>query len=176
MLLLTFGCCCACPAYYVAPMWQQYPASASTPAEAAGLRKRNDPASTRAVRRLENDVRQQNLLAEDVFAAVYAGYPGQRVTVFGSVGFRLAPKSDLDTEIKRLTPRYGLTAVREVDAGSLGGYQSCGVGATDGPDRDLILCGWADHGSLGVATFSSESLERNAELLREIRATLVHRD
>jgi hypothetical protein len=155
-------------------MWQQYPATATVPAEAAGMTLRNDRESTRTVRELEIEARTHNWLAEDTFAAVYDGGPGWRVTLYGTTGFRLAPKSDLEAEISRLTDSLQLTDVQDVDAGPLGGYQSCGLGV-DGRD-DFVLCAWADHGSLGVGTFSAGSLRDSAEALQELRASIVARE
>jgi hypothetical protein len=172
-LLLTFGCCCACPAYFLGPMWQQYPATAATPVEAAGLTLRDDAESKRIVRDLETEARTHNWLAEDTFAAVYDGGPGWRVTVYGTTGFRLAPKSDLEAEFARLTDSHRLTDVREVDAGPEGGYGRCGVGETE--NDDFVLCAWADHGSLGVATFSAGSVDRSAETLQTLRQAIVSR-
>jgi hypothetical protein len=172
-LLLTFGCCCACPGYFLGPMWQQYPATAAIPAEVAGLTLRDDAESKRIVRELETEARTHNWLAEDTFAAVYDGGPGWRVTVYGTTGFRLAPKSDLDAEFNRLADSRHLTDVRDVDAGPDGGYGRCGVGATK--EDDFVLCAWADHGSLGVATFSAGSMERSAETLQNLRQAIVSR-
>jgi hypothetical protein len=176
LLLLTLGCCCGCPAYVGVPMMQQYPATAATPAEVAGLSLQNDRRSARTVDELQQRARDGHLFAEDTFAAVYDGGPGWTVTVYGTTGFRLAPKSDLETEIAKLTEEFKLTDVREVEPGPLGGHQRCGFGAAPkGADPDLVLCGWADHGSLGVATFSAGSLDADAETLRKLRGTIVSR-
>lgn len=171
MLLLTIGCCCGCPAYFVAPMWQQYPATAGTPTEIGGLTRGDNAASRRIVRDLQAKARSRNWLAEETFAAVYDGGPGWQVRVYGTTGFRLTPERDLESEISEVTAEYALTEVREVDAGPLGGYQRCGFGETD--RDDLVLCAWADHGSLGVATFSAGSLDDSAETLRELRESMI---
>jgi hypothetical protein len=172
LLLLTFGCCCACPAYYLTPIWRQYPASATITSEVAGLTLRDEPEVTR---RLEARARGQNWFAEDTFAARYDGGPGWLVTVYGSTGFRLTPESDLDAEIARLTEDFAMSeGAQEVEAGDAGGHQRCGVGAADGDD--LVVCAWADHGSFGVATFSAGSIERSAETLRELRTTIITRE
>jgi hypothetical protein len=172
MLLLTFGCCCACPGYFIKPMWDQYPATVSLPAEAAGLDLREDADSATTAQELKSEVRTQHLLAEDVFAGIYSG-GGNRVTVFGATGFRLTPKSDLDGEFVELTERYNLNDTTDVEAGAPGGYLRCAVGEADGDD--LILCAWADHGSLGVATFSAGSMAKSAQLVRELRTALIAR-
>lgn len=172
-LLLTIGCCCGCPAYFLTPVWQQYPSTATLPAEVVGLTLREDAGSARTVTELKGKARSRNLLAEDTFAAVYDGGPGWRVTVYGTTGFRLAPEHDLDAEFTELTKEFALTDVRDVDPGAPGGYQRCGVGFA-GRD-DVVLCAWADHGSLGVATFSAGSMDRSAETLRDIREIIITR-
>ncbi|HEU5111111.1 MAG TPA: hypothetical protein VFT95_21430, partial [Micromonosporaceae bacterium] len=174
-LLLTFGLCCGCPAYFVVPMWQQYPASAAIPAEAAGYRRLTTREATRTERELERRAQEGHLFAEGTFAAVFNGGRGWEMTLYGTTGFRLAPKSDLEAEFTRLAEVLKVTEVREVEPGDLGGHQRCGFGtAADGDD--LVVCGWADHGSLGVATFSAGSLEEDAETLRELRALVVQRE
>jgi len=170
--LLAFGCCCACPGYFVKPIWDQYPATVSLPAEAAGLALRDDADSTNTASQLRDQVRADHLLAEDVFAGIYSG-GGNRVTVFGATGFRLTPKSDLDGEFVDLTERFNLVDTTDVDAGAPGGYLRCALGEAEGDD--LILCAWADHGSLGVATFSAGSMMNSAALVRELRTALVAR-
>jgi hypothetical protein len=176
MFMLTIGLCCGCPAYFVVPMWQQYPATAAVPSEAAGFTRLQRGKAARLERELERRARDGHLFAEGTFAAVYRGGDGWQVTLYGTTGFRLAPKSDLETEFGRLAEDLKLTDdVREVEPGELGGHQRCGFGtAADGDD--LVVCGWADHGSLGVATFSAGSLEENAENLRELRALIINRE
>jgi hypothetical protein len=174
LLLLTLGCCCGVPAWFGIPMSQQYPATAAVPTEVGGLARRDD---ARTVRELKGRARSGHLFAEDTFAAVYEGWPGGRVAVYGTTGFRLAPKSDLESELGRLADEFQLTDVQEVEPGPLGGHQRCGFGTPpEGDDPDLVLCAWADHGSLGVATFSAGSLEDDAEVLRQLRASIVSRE
>jgi hypothetical protein len=155
-------------------MWQQYPANADVPKAVAGLRLLDDARSTRTARELRQQAQSRNWWADQTFAAVYDGGPGWRVTVYGTTGFRWAPESDLKAEIDHLTAKYQLTDVRDVEPGSLGGHQRCGFGFADGDD--LVLCGWADHGSLGIATFSAGSLEKDAGMLRELREQIVVRE
>jgi hypothetical protein len=138
----------------------------------AGLVRQEDAGTVTELQRRANG----HWFAEDTFAAVYEGSPGGRVTVYGTTGFRLAPKSDLDSELAKLTDEFRLTDVPEVEPGPLGGHQRCGIGTPpEGDDTDLVLCAWADHGSLGVATFSASSLEEDAELLRQLRAAIISR-
>ncbi|MEV1290017.1 hypothetical protein [Micromonospora sp. NPDC049679] len=173
LTLLSVACCCGCPGYLGKPMWEQYPASVSIQAEVADLRVRDDAKTRQTVQRLEQETRTAHLLAETTFAAVYGDPTGKRVTIFGSTGFRLDPESDLDKEMTRLTERYALTEMTPIETGVRGEHEKCGVGEADG--ADVVVCGWADHGSLGAALFTRRSVPDSAALLGEMRTALVTR-
>ncbi|MDQ7902908.1 hypothetical protein RB614_00035 [Phytohabitans sp. ZYX-F-186] len=172
-LFLTLACCCGCPAYFGKPMWEQYPASASLPAEVSDLSLRDDAASRRVVTQMETDLRGSHVLAEDTFAGVYSDGAGKRVTLFGTTGFRFSPESDLEKEINRLSSRYALRQVESIDTGTRGEYLRCGVGK-DG-QAAVAVCGWADHGSLATGVFTRRSVDDSAALLERLRGTIVSR-
>ena len=173
MLLFSFLCCCGVPGYLGQPMWTQYPASVDVPAEVDDLSRRDDPASVRTARQLELSVRTEHLLAEDTFAEIYADPRGKRVAIFGVTGFRFSPDADLAAEMTRLTTRYQLTQVRPMETGIRSTYQQCGVGRTEG--TDVVVCAWADHGSLAAGLFTLRSVEDSSALLSELRAAIVTR-
>ena len=173
MLLFSFLCCCGVPGYLGQPMWTQYPASVDRAAEVADLSRRDDPASLRLARQLELGVRTENLLAEETFAEVYTDPRGKRVTVFGVTGFRFSPDGDLTEEMTRLTTQYHLREIRSMETGVRSTYQRCGVGRTEG--TDVVVCAWADHGSLGAGLFTLRSVEDSSALLTELRNTIVIR-
>lgn len=172
MLLLTVACCCGIPAYLGGPMWRQYPATAALPAQVADLRLREDPASERTAQRLEREM-LASYWAKDTFAGVYLTGNGKRVTIFGATGFRLSPDKDVDAEIARLTPDYDITGVRRIKTGTRGEYRSCGTGRANG--TDIVVCTWADHGSIATGLFTLLSVEDSAELLSELRTSIVTR-
>lgn len=171
LLLLTLACCCGCPAYYGFPISAQYPARAALPEQVADLRLRQDGDSAKTAKKLENEVRNEHLLAEDTFAGVYSTTGGKRVTVFGGTGFRLSPESDADAEISRLTERYALSAPQSVDTGVRGRYERCAVGSADG--SDVVVCTSVDHGSIATGVFTRLSVTDSAELLATLRAQIV---
>ncbi|MFB9240006.1 hypothetical protein ACFFWC_31525, partial [Plantactinospora siamensis] len=173
LLLLVVACCCACPGYFGRPMWQQYPASASVPDEVADLTLRDDATSQRATQQLEQDMRIAHTFAEQTFAAVYAAPGGKRVTVFGATGFRLSPDQDVTAEVNRLTETYALTEVAAVPTDQRGEYRRCGVG--EAGDTPVVLCTWADHGSLGTGLFTGRSIPDSAALLDRLRSAIVTR-
>ncbi|MFD0742222.1 hypothetical protein ACFQ1L_10505 [Phytohabitans flavus] len=172
-LFLTLACCCGCPAYFGKPMWEQYPASASLPAEISDLSLRDDAASKRVVTQLKTDLRGAHVLAEDTFAGVYSDGAGKRVMLFGTTGFRFSPESDLEKEITRLTERYGLRQVESIDTGTRGEYLRCGVGKEG--QATVAVCGWADHGSLATGVFTRRSVDDSATLMERLRGTIVSR-
>lgn len=171
--LLAIACCCGCPGYVGWPAWQQYPAAAALPGTIADLNRRSDAASQRAEAALHSDMLEAHLLAEEAFAGLYADRRGKRVLVFGATGFWLRPRSDLEAELTRLDRTYRLDRLEAVEAGERGTYQQCGTGRADG--EPVVVCGWADHGSLGAAVFTRRSLADSAELLRQIRGSIIRR-
>ncbi|MFG2050926.1 hypothetical protein ACGFIW_26275 [Micromonospora sp. NPDC048935] len=170
-LLLTLACCCGCPAYYGFPISAQYPVQAALPAQVDDLSLRQDNRSAEAARRLETEVRNEHLLAEDTFAGVYSTSGGKEVTVFGGTGFRLSPESDAEAEISRLTDRYTLEAPESVDTGVRGRHERCAVGQSDG--GDVVVCTSVDHGSIATGVFTRLSVADSAALLATLRAQII---
>nr|MDT0662345.1 hypothetical protein [Micromonospora sp. DSM 115978] len=173
LTLLTVACCCGVPAYLGKPMWEQYPASATLPAEVADLKLRDDTASERDAQTLAQEMRAAHWLAEDTFAGVYSAPGNKRITVFGATGFRLSPESDVEAEMTRLGEQFALTGVESVETGTRGEYQRCGVGRFDG--TDVVVCAWADHGSIAAGVFTRLSVQDSARLLAELRTWIVQR-
>ncbi|MDG4832746.1 hypothetical protein O7627_26055 [Solwaraspora sp. WMMD1047] len=173
LTLLTVACCCGVPAYFGKPMWEQYPASASLPAEVADLQLRDDAASGSDAQRLAGEMRAAHLFAEDTFAGVYSAPGNKRITVFGATGFRFSPESDVEAEMTRLGEQFELTGVQAIETGIRGEYQRCGTGRIDG--TDVVVCAWADHGSIAAGVFTRLSVEDSARLLAELRTWIVQR-
>jgi hypothetical protein len=173
MTLLTVACCCGAPAYLAKPMWDQYPASAALPADVAGLSLRDDGASTQTAARLKDQVVTNHLLTEDAFAGVYSDRAGKQVTIFGNTGFRFNPEQDADAEMTRLTPEYALSGIVPIETGTRGEYQRCGTGQAG--KTNVVVCTWADHGSLGTALFTRLSVEDSAQLLARLRTEIISR-
>jgi hypothetical protein len=170
---LSVACCCGAPAYLAWPAAQQYPVSAVLPDRVADLRLRDDGASRRAADRLVEKLRDAGLVADDVFAGVYADRNGKRVALFGTTGFRLTPQADLEAELQHLANDYHLTDVQAFDLGQTGAHQRCGVGRADG--TSVVVCGWADHGSLGTAVLTRRSVADSADLVGLLRGSVLVR-
>jgi hypothetical protein len=152
----------------------QFPVTAALPHTVADLTLRNDSASRQAAARLEQQLRDANPGIDDVFAGVYADPNGKRVTIFGTTGFRLTPKADVQAELRRLTDEFTLRDIRAYDLNETGVHERCGVGAVDG--NAVVVCAWADHGSLGTVVANRRSARDSAALTGMMRsAILTHR-
>jgi hypothetical protein len=169
--LLSLVCCCGIPAYYAWPAARQYPVSASLPDTVADLSLRDDATSKAAADRLAQQLRDENASVDSVFAGVYGDRNGKRVTVFGVTGLRLTPGSDAQKQLDRLTDTYGLTQITPYDAGESGVHERCGVGR-DGKTA-IVVCAWADHGSMATVLLTRRSLDDSADLVSVLRSAVL---
>lgn len=173
LTLLSVACCCGPPAYFIWPAARQYPASVQLPQSVADLQLRDDDTSGRIVEKLTRELRTADLLADDVFAAVYGDRHGKRVTVYGSTGLQLTPRSAVEDHIQRMAGEYHLTAVEKFDLSEPGAHQRCGTGRADG--AALVVCTWADHGSQATVLLTRRSPADSAELVRLLREAVLVR-
>ncbi|XTZ18636.1 hypothetical protein ACQSSU_15325 [Micromonospora echinospora] len=173
MSLLSIACCCGCPAWFGKPMWDQYPVGATLPPQVADLRLQTDARSEQTADELRGEVETEHTLAEEVFAGVYSTPQGKTVTIFGSTGFRFTPESDAEEELTRLTPKYKLGTQQVVETDVRGEHQRCAVGRSG--SVDVVVCTWADHGSLASGVFTRLSLSDSATLLGRLREQIVTR-
>jgi len=176
LLLLTlasFVCCCGVPGYLAWPAARQYPVSAALPQTVADLDLRDDGASRRAVERLSEQLSGTSLVQGDVFAGVYADGDGKRVTVFGTTGLRFTPESDVEAELAQLTSEYKIKNIETFDLGETGVHERCGVGRSG--DKAVVVCAWADHGSLATVLLTRRSVAESAELTGVLRSVVLTR-
>lgn len=173
LLLLTVLCCCGCPAYFGKPLWDQYPANAVLPVQVADLQQRDDAVTKRLTEQLRQDLENEHPLAEDVFAAVYANRSGERVTIFGVTGIRLTPEQDVAEEMERLTQTYQLSQIEVAEPDSRGQYRRCGIGKSK--QTNVVVCTWADHGSMATGVFTGLSVDESNALLSEFRNVIITR-
>ena len=173
-MLLGVACCCGLPTAYAswAPA-RQYPVTAVPPPRVADLTLRDDSASRRAVARLKQQLRDANARVDDVFAGVYADPNGKRVTIFGTTGLRFNPKADVQAELRRLAGEFALRDVEPYDLGETGVHERCGTGTVDG--SPVVVCVWADHGSLGTVVANRRSVWDGAELTGILRSAVLTR-
>jgi hypothetical protein len=170
--LLSALCCCGVPGYFLWPAAQQYPVSAVLPSSVADFDLRDDGASKRAVERLADQVGGLSLVSGDVFAGMYADGNGKRVTIFGSTGLRLTPEADVEAELSHLTDEYQIKDVEAYDLGETGVHERCGVGRSGGDT--VVVCAWADRGSLATVVLTRRSAAESARLTGVFRDALLH--
>jgi hypothetical protein len=173
LTLFGFACCCGVPAAYL--NWvpaRQFPVTAVLPHTVADLTLRDDSASRRSVARLEQQLHDANARGK-VFAGVYGDGNGKRVTIFGTTGLRVTPKTDVEAELRRLTDQFGLRDIEPYDLGETGVHERCGIGAVDG--TPVVVCAWADHGSMATVVANRRSVRDSAKLTGVFRsAVLTH--
>ena len=168
LTLLGFVCCCGLPVtYFQVPAARQYPVTAVLPPTFADLTRRDDDASRRAADRLA----QQMGGSGDVFAGVYADSVGKRVTVFGVTGWRLHPGTDVRAQLSRLSGEFRLAGVRSFQVSEAGVYERCGTGLFE--DTPVVVCAWADHGSLATVLLTRRSVPESAELVAHLRNAVL---
>jgi hypothetical protein len=131
------------------------------------LDRRDDDASQRAADRLAQEASEPGR----AFAAIYGDGSGKRVTVFGVTGWRLDPGKDVRTELDRLSGDFHLGTVKSFPAGEFGVYEQCGVGRSSG--NAVVVCAWADHGSLATVLLTRRSLQESAGLVDQLRGAVL---
>jgi hypothetical protein len=160
-------------AYFAWPPAHQYPVRAVLPASVSDLKLRDDNTSRRAVARLTQELTDTNEKVDQVFAGVYGDGNGKRVTIFGTTGFHLSPGSDVDAELTHLTSEYDIRDIRSFSLGEPGAHERCGVGRTSG--TSVVVCSWADHGSLATVLTTRRSIADSAALTGLLRSTVLAR-
>jgi hypothetical protein len=165
-------CCCGLPfAYFQFPAARQYPVTAVLPASFADLQLRDDNASKRAADRLADQLASANATDGTPFAGVYGDSRGKRVTVFGVTGWRFTPKSDVRAQLDNLAVPLKISQVQDFDLGVTGAHERCGVGKVDG--NTVVVCAWADHGSLATVLLTRRSITDSAELVGRLRGAVL---
>ncbi|MBU2669714.1 hypothetical protein KOI35_40020 [Actinoplanes bogorensis] len=153
--LIGVVCCCGGPlAWTQSPAGDQYPVSAALPNSFADLKLR-DTEDT----------------GPNGFAGVYRDSRGKRVTVFGETGFRLTPGSDVSAHLTSTAAEYGLKDVQSFDLGEFGAHEQCGVGRDGG--AAVVVCAWADHGSLATVLLTRRSIDDSADLVARLRDAVL---
>lgn len=170
--LFSVACCCGLPVAYLAwPPARQFPVRAVLPANIADLSRRDDDASRLAVARLTQQMHAAHSGADQVFAGVYGDGYGKRVMVFGATGFRLTPALDVRSELNHLAGAYALRNQRSYDLGESGAYERCGTGTASG--TAVVVCAWADHGSVAAVVSNRRSVVDSARLTGIMRSAVL---
>jgi hypothetical protein len=175
LLLTVLGavCCCGVPGYFAWPAAQQYPVTAALPERFRDLSLRDDSASRKAIDRLTQQLTADGLTGDQVFAGIYADGNGKRIIVFGTTGWRITPGQDVKAEVDRLTTDYRITRVSSYDLRETGAHERCGVGWVNG--TGVVICVWADHGSLATVLLTRRDVTESAELVGVLRTSVLTR-
>jgi hypothetical protein len=177
LILLTVFACAAGLLVGV-PMYQQYPAKISVPDSVLGLTL--IPGTTRSAGTDDHlDPAAQQYLRSFPTIGVYADEAdSQEVLVWASTRFVTFPESELDQVISvfvQVTDEVG--EIVEVPAGDLGGSTKCAYFRFSawGKQRG-VLCGWADHGSIGIVGLApAEDRAEAARKFLDVRAAVESR-
>jgi hypothetical protein len=171
--VLTGVLCCGVPAYFAWPAAQQYPVTAALPAQVRDLSLRDDNTSRRALDKLTQQLQNSGLAGQQIFGGVYADGNGKKVTVFGTTGLRMTPGQDVEAEISHLADSYNLGEVQSFDLGESGAHERCGVGRSSG--SGVVVCAWADHGSLATVLLTRRNVTESAQLVADLRGEVLSR-
>ncbi|MFR9780249.1 hypothetical protein ACL02O_29860 [Micromonospora sp. MS34] len=149
--------------------------SLNPPVKVAGL-TRDDSERARTTADYLRDGLAADIDLDRTFGTVY-GDPAdakRSVLIFGGTTLLWQPERDLDSLFGLMADDTGkVTALREVNAGRLGGVMKCGT--TGGDGGDFAVCGWADHGSVVMAMFPGRSVDDSATLFRQLREAVQRR-
>lgn len=159
--------------YEQVPAARQYPVSADLPDSFSDLTRRDDKASRQAAERLATQLNAVGVESDDVFAGVYGDGRGKRVTVFGVTGWRFTPGSDAQAEIDKLAADFGISTVTSYETGESGVHELCATGRASG--AAVVVCAWADHGSLAAVVLTRRSEEESADLVGRLRSAVLTR-
>ncbi|MGA8845043.1 MAG: hypothetical protein WB471_00320 [Nocardioides sp.] len=128
-------------------------------------------------------LRDRILRADESLEAVYGLYRGTADDILVYNGINVTVDSDLARELvarpqdalRDYLDGTGITDVVDVAPGDLSGAMACGTVPRLGPYVDLIVCGWADSGGIGTATYRVDGInpESAAETTRQFRADVT---
>jgi hypothetical protein len=158
-----------------------YPATVTLPEQLAGLARINDKDLQAGADEVVTALKSGSGIKHAV-GGVFGkeGDVEHPVMVFAADGFLLRPGQVLASGMAEMnSDGFGFGEAMAVDAGPLGGVARCAMGSLQADEKtviDLVLCGWADYGSLGLICFiNSKEAAAAAEVLLAVRETVVHR-
>ncbi|MAS54555.1 MAG: hypothetical protein OSB43_07020 [Nocardioides sp.] len=134
----------------------------------------------------EAELRERLLRADETLEPVYGQYRRAADDILVYNGINVPASTDLARELVG-TPEdalrdyldgTGIVDVVDLPPGDLSGAMACGTIPRLGPYVDLVVCGWADSGGIGTATYRVDgiNLESAAETTRDFRADVTVTD
>jgi hypothetical protein len=152
--------------------WKDKSVPIAIPPRVAGLVLDDSQGAHETIDYLRTAV-QTGVALDKSTGAVYADEAGQSRSVLfvGGSGSIASPEDALTKTFHLISDDAGgVESIQVVSAGSQGGVMKCGSTKTDG--GSMAVCGWADHGSLGIAMFPNRPVDQSAELLRTMRKAM----
>jgi hypothetical protein len=164
--------CCGGVTLFAKPYVDEYPASIAAEADVPGLTRSKDADRQKTADELLGKVESEQWDEASV-SVLYTDNRSRGATLLATTRFVWNPEKDLTASFADLTGDLKIKDDAAVDAGALGGYKRCGSGTFNG--RGVVICGWADHGSLAVGMFGNRSVDESSALLDTIRAAVLKR-
>lgn len=156
-------------------VWSEKDVKITTPTKVAGLALDDSQGAHDTIDYLRTAI-ETGVSLDKTTGAVYADEAGESRSVLfvGGTGVLVTPEQVLSKTFGLITDDAGgVDSVHDVPAGPLGGVMRCGTTKTEG--TPMAVCGWADHGSLGIAMFPNRPVDQSAELLRTMRKAMQSR-
>lgn len=161
---------------FAKPILDEYPAEVSTGPAIAGFDQSTNPQLVSLSQQMNTEFKAGSEL-DSTAVGVYhkSGDEEQKfIMVVAGSALLLRPQNELQSAFDSMSSGgLTVTATHKVDAGELGGYAQCGTSVTGGVK--LAVCGWADHGSLGMIMFFDRGVAEAEKLLLDFRKEIVAR-
>ncbi|NUT22841.1 MAG: hypothetical protein HOV77_27045 [Hamadaea sp.] len=158
------------------PIMAEYPATVSAPDTIAGFPRSTSPELKSIGDQMDSDLKQGAGFSTTAAGVYHKESDAQQkiVMIFAGTKLILRPQAQLNSAYGAIeSGGLPITGRKAVPAGSLGGRAECATSVTGGVK--LAICGWADHGSLGMVMFFDRSTTEAAKLLLDFRQTIQHR-
>lgn len=162
----------------IKPMIDESNAHLGTPQTVAGLQLSTDPSLVNVANTMKTELRNEVKEATSSIGAFYTDPSGDRsklVMVVGVTGRVANPSGELDDAFGGLAEGgFSASEPHKVDAGPLGGEARCASAIASG--QPLIVCAWADHGSVAMILFFNRDAAESEQLFLQMRSAIETRD
>jgi hypothetical protein len=136
-----------------------------------------DPALTEAANQIKTNLSAKVPNATGTVGAFYVdpSDPAKLTMVVGATGKVDDPAAELD-QVFAGAASSGLTVsdIHNVSPGTLSGDAKCGTAAVSG--QPVVVCAWADPGSVGLMQFRQRDMTASADLFAQMRNGMLTRE
>jgi hypothetical protein len=141
------------------------------PKTLGGRKKITDPSLAAATAQLKSSLAESTDGAKSI-GSIYGDVAEQDIVIVAATATEIpVPSVALDATFKTAgNSGLALTGITSAPAGSLGGSAKCGKGEASG--APLIMCGWADQGSIGWVIWYFESMDKAKAEFPKLRAQI----